>query len=504
MGHSILPTVHAHLDSHKRPSDGFSKFWIRVDIGGAKRLYPTSTKGDRELYMDRAFWVNEKDPETGRKLKNKRISHSKGNRDSKRIERILNSKIKEMDDLIEKLAKTEMAITHDLLQRLWGRKDAQTFSAYAKAWYEDFADSRGHKPKSRKSFETLLKAITQFEEFAGPVRLPQISVDWLRQFQNWLFREEGKDENGKVTGKGYSDSTAGRAMRRVGTILRYAHLEGEISRNVFDEFSMRGFYSREEACIGSFLEKDELQRLQEAYANRELEVLVPQTKGRVSNFGTVLHERLAIILFGVYSGLRFSDLQKVANRHPDVSFGKTHLSVTTEKTGAPVRLYITERLREVANLGQEGSVFKVKMGNNANLNNNLRKICSLLGITKHVSIHSLRRTFATYLLNEGVRMKIVSTLAGHSSVLTTERHYAKVADNSLDEAMKMFDVEQPLIQPSEVNPFLQDVAELIQANPGLKIPERLRLQMERLKPDSFPEKRVLEVPAKGKGHFKVA
>ena len=97
MGHALLPSVHAHLDSYCRPGDGKSKFSIRVAIGKKKKLYPLDTGGDRELYMDRKYWVNVMDGDTGKQLKQKRIQHAKGNPDSRRIERILNTKIMEMD-----------------------------------------------------------------------------------------------------------------------------------------------------------------------------------------------------------------------------------------------------------------------------------------------------------------------------------------------------------------------------------------------------------------------
>jgi integrase/recombinase XerD len=57
-----------------------------------------------------------------------------------------------------------------------------------------------------------------------------------------------------------------------------------------------------------------------------------------------------------------------------------------------------------------------------------RKYKDLAGIKKQVSAHVMRHTFCTQLLFEGVPLNIVSRLAGHSSTITTLKHYAGVME----------------------------------------------------------------------------
>lgn len=55
-----------------------------------------------------------------------------------------------------------------------------------------------------------------------------------------------------------------------------------------------------------------------------------------------------------------------------------------------------------------------------------------------VSLHTLRRTFGSHLLNEGMRLETVSKLLGHSDVRVTQAAYAQLEDSTVrDEFMRI-------------------------------------------------------------------
>ena len=72
---------------------------------------------------------------------------------------------------------------------------------------------------------------------------------------------------------------------------------------------------------------------------------------------------------------------------------------------------------------------------NHHINRDIKILAKKAGITKHISHHVARHTFATtVLLEKGVELKVTSKLLGHSSIKTSEV-YAKVSTVRLVDAV---------------------------------------------------------------------
>ena len=67
------------------------------------------------------------------------------------------------------------------------------------------------------------------------------------------------------------------------------------------------------------------------------------------------------------------------------------------------------------------------------------------------SAHGLRRTYGQMLLNRGVNIETVSMMLGHSSTLTTEKHYCrKTADSARLEVIRAMQSPMPTVNSSKL------------------------------------------------------
>ena len=74
------------------------------------------------------------------------------------------------------------------------------------------------------------------------------------------------------------------------------------------------------------------------------------------------------------------------------------------------------------------------------MNAYLKEIADLCEISKELTFHIARHTFATTVtLSNGVPIESVSKMLGHKSIKTT-KHYAKILDKKVSEDMEVLKV----------------------------------------------------------------
>ncbi len=149
-----------------------------------------------------------------------------------------------------------------------------------------------------------------------------------------------------------------------------------------------------------------------------------------------------IFLFSCYTGLAYVDLRQL-NREQIITGIDRQKWIITErqKTGTPTRLPLLPTALDILKKYVDhpycvstGAVLPIP--SNQKLNAYLKEIADICGITKTLTFHIARHTFATTVtLNNGVPIETVSRMLGHSSIKQTQ-HYAKILDTKISQDMQ--------------------------------------------------------------------
>jgi integrase len=140
-------------------------------------------------------------------------------------------------------------------------------------------------------------------------------------------------------------------------------------------------------------------------------------------------------LFSCLTGIRWSDINKLKWSEIQKFNESFRVTFTQKKTKGLEYLDISQQARDL--LGEEGQpeerVFK-GLRYSSYMNLELQKWCMKAGITKNITFHSARHTFATLQLTLGTDIYTVSKLLGHKQLKTTQV-YANVIDQKKIAAM---------------------------------------------------------------------
>lgn len=141
-------------------------------------------------------------------------------------------------------------------------------------------------------------------------------------------------------------------------------------------------------------------------------------------------------LFSCYTGLRWSDVSKLTWKEIQEVEGVIYISFTQKKTKNSEFLPISNEAYLFLGDKSEDENEKIfgSLRYSAYLNVSLSRWMLEAGITKKISFHNARHTYAVLLLNNGVDIYTVSKLLGHKELKTTSI-YAKVMNQTKIDAV---------------------------------------------------------------------
>jgi len=226
-----------------------------------------------------------------------------------------------------------------------------------------------------------------------------------------------------MTVRSNNNNTTVKYLRNLSKVVNLAKTRGLIQTNPIDLLPLKM-----QTVEREFLTQDELKRLEEKQIG-------------ISR----LEQVRDIFLFCCLTGLAYVDVASLSMENiVEGKRGRQWLRKARNKTNNMCNIPL---LRPALRILEKYAEYRTATGrllpvpSNQKMNAYLKELATLCGVTKNLTTHCARHTFATTVtLANGASLENVSKMLGHSSVRMTQ-HYAKILNSSIERDMDKIESE---------------------------------------------------------------
>ncbi|MDO5509519.1 MAG: site-specific integrase [Weeksellaceae bacterium] len=241
--------------------------------------------------------------------------------------------------------------------------------------------------------------INKLKLFKDSVLFTDLNIQFLDRYRNFLFK------------RGNSRNTINSNFK---TICKYINLAKKYGIRIdieTDQVETKNLRSNR-----TFLNLEEVAKLKEYY---------------FSSF-CAKHHRLPLgyFLFACYTGCRLSEVI-LLNR----DFNGDVITYFAPKTKKMMRIRLNKSARSIINHNPE---LFIRFISEQKINVYIKQCCAVVGVTKDISFHCSRHSFATNFLRIGGKVEELQVLLGHESIKTT-MIYVHLLESESIESIMLFD-----------------------------------------------------------------
>jgi site-specific recombinase XerD len=266
-------------------------------------------------------------------------------------------------------------------------------------------------PLTFERYETSYRHTLEFMKWKYQIHdidIKQLNYEFISNYEFWLKSERKCDHNTTV--------------KYLSNFKKIVHIC--IKHGWLDKDPFVGFKMTKREVERPFLVEEELTRIISE------DFKMPR-----------LRQVRDIFIFCCYTGLAYADVKKLTRDEITTGIdGEKWIWTSRQKTETTTRvplmpraLEILDRYKDDPQCLNQGRLLPVL--SNQKMNNYLKEISDACDITKKMTFHTARHTFATTVtLSNGVPIETVSKMLGHRNLKTTQ-HYAKILDLKVSEDM---------------------------------------------------------------------
>ena len=274
-------------------------------------------------------------------------------------------------------------------------------------YFEDLRDKR-HQNSSksiRVNWDREVKLMKMFTE-GKPMIFSTIDMNLMEDYKNFLINApQGGSKKGTIT-----RNTASTYFSIFKAGLHQAFIDGYLTVDIAAKAKNIAYSDKQR----EYLTIDELNTLAATPCDRPI-------MKRAS-------------LFSALTGMRHSDIQKLKWKEIIKDGEHYRILFTQQKTKGVQYMPISDQAYQLC--GERGEPDRLVfegLQDPSWINKPLERWIKAAGITKHITFHCFRHTYATLQLTNGTDIYTVSKMLGHTKVTTTQI-YAKIVDEKKEQA----------------------------------------------------------------------
>ena len=324
---------------------------------------------------------------------------------------------KETRQIAEKIKSDRILALRNYSVKQWDKvkRSSMTLVDYLHKYEEEKFGFSTSTLKGRKDMR--LKVEAYLEQIGNPnIALAAIDLDWVSGFISFL----GSSKHGvRKDGAGISNGCAHHHQSVLNGALNKAVRDGILKANPLKAISSKEKYQPTET-MREYLTLEELKQA----------MCAPSPHQGVKN----------AFVFSCFTGLRLSDIRTLTwndiSKAPD---GKTMFVRTRmQKTQRLINIPLSNEALNCLDKKEDANEPIFDLPTTSNVERNLKMWLEGANITKHITFHCARHTFATMMLTLGADIYTTSKLLGHCNLATTQV-YAKIVDQKKIETVNLVD-----------------------------------------------------------------
>lgn len=318
-----------------------------------------------------------------------------------RLNKLIGDTIDKANSILLRMQENDTPITIEQFCHRFMTNSNNSFYAFAEEYIEQKKASF-----SSEYIKLLITEISKLKKFRSEISFRELDTRFLNEYDYYMRTVLQNKPN-----------TVHKSFKTLRALINQAMMQDE---NLFKANPFTKFKIKTEPTTREYLNSEDVELIHE----------------KLDSFPAKVKNVMTYFLFSCYTGLRYSDVKELKFSNINIAAKDSYIEIAMQKTKERIKVPLIKKAITLIpqNTGQL-RVFNVLSGQKTN--DYLKLGLAFVGISREISFHCSRHTFATIALNldPPIPIVVLQKLLGHRRIQTTQI-YGKITDKSIFREME--------------------------------------------------------------------